>query len=90
MPSCFFSGKKINVHSVGALDEGFLALKAPKAPKAPKALKDPKVPKDLKDLKALKDPKDLKEKFFTKIFAGKIKKFKICRSNQQYYKFCLT
>ncbi len=24
MPSCFFSGKKINAHSVGALDEGFL------------------------------------------------------------------
>ena len=45
MPSCFFSGKKINAHSVGALDEGFLILKALKVPKVLKVLKD------LKDLK---------------------------------------
>ena len=63
MPSCFFSGKKINTHSVGALDEGFFILKVPKD------LKALKVPKALKVLK------DLKENFFKKIFAEKIKKF---------------
>ena len=57
MPSCFFSGKKINAHSVGALDEGFLN------PKDLNDLKDPKALKDPKDPKALKDLKDLKEKF---------------------------
>ena len=63
MPSCFFSGKKINAHSVGALNEVFFILKVPK------------VPKDLKVLKALKALKVLKENFFKKIFAEKIKKF---------------
>ena len=53
MPSCFFSGKKINAHSVGAVDEGFLN---------PKDLNDLKDPKALKDLKDLKDPKDPKKK----------------------------
>ena len=71
MPSCFFSGKKINAHSVGALDEGFFTLKDLKAPKDPKDLKDPKDPKAPKTLKTLKTLK----KIFKKLFAEKIKKF---------------